>query len=597
MTTKQKFASHISSNNTQTCHGNLSPASLNTKQIFSVLPYRVIPIIFLHGILGGRLRLTKENQERLKKKDTKAYDPDDTLGLVKGFGHMSAKERQQMFNPNGCVIDAYDTLPDAKARAAYIENSRVSVDTSSPYLRDDAPGSPNAKTAKEKACERGWGELMFNSYGVILNRLELMMNRRFSNGKLNPDWEKIVGVDPKKWGAEEKLPPLTEDDLKKVGGDQECWFPVHVVGYNWVRSNREESKYVAKRIKAIMTKYKTQLMTCKKVIVVTHSMGGIVGRALCHPEYGNIQDEILGIVHGEQPAMGAAAAYYRMLAGFEWPEHLSIFNPGYYFGAITADVLGKIGSEVTVILANGGGGLELLPTADYGHNWLWVVGKDGYYKKFPRYDPYEEIYKLEGKEAWWGLLREPWINPAKEEEGSGLENTRDLLDKAKEFHEHIKRTYHPVTYAHWGCDAKRPAFREIRWEVQPFKKENTGLKKGEYREAKPKEIAGVPTEHWRLSDAYQKKEELMGLAGNAVPLYLDGRADEPAAYFQVEMRPPDAPGDQTVPQHSAEHQAEFGKLKGTFRQTGFEHQSSYQDENAIAATLYSVVSIAKTMQW
>jgi hypothetical protein len=30
---------------------------------------------------------------------------------------------------------------------------------------------------------------------------------------------------------------------------------------------------------------------------VTHSMGGLVGRALLHPEMGNIESKILGVVH------------------------------------------------------------------------------------------------------------------------------------------------------------------------------------------------------------------------------------------------------------------------------------------------------------
>lgn len=58
---------------------------------------------------------------------------------------------------------------------------------------------------------------------------------------------------------------------------------------------------------------------CKQVIVVTHSMGGLVGRALIHPMYGNLQDKVAGIVHGVMPAIGAPAAYKRMRAGFEDP--------------------------------------------------------------------------------------------------------------------------------------------------------------------------------------------------------------------------------------------------------------------------------------
>jgi hypothetical protein len=61
--------------------------------------------------------------------------------------------------------------------------------------------------------------------------------------------------------------------------------------------------------------------------------------------------------------------------------------------------------------------------------------------------------------------------------------------------------------------------------------------------------------------------------------------------------PPSAPGDQTVPAKSADHQLNSGLFKGVFRQTGYEHQSSYKDPRAIASTLYSIVRIAQKATW
>ena len=65
----------------------------------------------------------------------------------------------------------------------------------------------------------------------------------------------------------------------------------------------------------------------------------------------------------------------------------------------------------------------------------------------------------------------------------------------------------------------------------------------------------------------------------------------------VSMLGPCDPGDQTVPLHSADHQLHSGKFKGIFRQSGYEHQDSYQDERALHSTLYSLVKIASTMIW
>ena len=51
--------------------------------------------------------------------------------------------------------------------------------------------------------------------------------------------------------------------------------------------------------------------------------------------------------------------------------------------------------------------------------------------------------------------------------------------------------------------------------------------------------------------------------------------------------------------HSAEYLATHGgkHFKGIFRQTGYEHQASYEDDTAIACALYSIVHIAQEMKW
>jgi hypothetical protein len=53
----------------------------------------------------------------------------------------------------------------------------------------------------------------------------------------------------------------------------------------------------------------------------------------------------------------------------------------------------------------------------------------------------------------------------------------------------------------------------------------------------------------------------------------------------------------TVAFHSADSQYTSGKFKGIFRQTGYEHQARYSDENALRSMLYSIVQIARTMTW
>jgi len=74
----------------------------------------------------------------------------------------------------------------------------------------------------------------------------------------------------------------------------------------------------------------------------------------------------------------------------------------------------------------------------------------------------------------------------------------------------------------------------------------------------------------------------------------DGEVPAP---IHARILPPTSPGDQTVPLKSADHQLKSGKFKGIFRQTGYEHQSSFNDPKAIASTLYSIVRIAQQATW
>lgn len=352
-----------------------------------------------------------------------------------------------------------------------------------------------------------------------------------------------------------------------------CFYPVHAFGYNWLKCNGESGEALAKRINALIDDYRKKKFKCDKVIVVTHSMGGLVGRALCHPDYGNLQDKILGIVHGVMPAIGAAAAYRRMRAGFEG-------------GGIGDWVIGNEGHEVTAVLGNAPGGLQLLPSDAYGNGWLRVVTKSGkVLKTLPQQgDPYGEIYSK--ADMWWGLLREEWINPAADPKG-GLTRTKKLLTRAQEFHQKITSTYHPISYAHYGCDPKRQAFQNVVWEVSDH----------------------LPAE--KLDALHIASDNLQGRI--LLAEHLPPKADASALSFrhtdttegwkpmqprhEALIRPPADPGDQTVPMHSADHQLMSGQFKGVFRQTGYEHQASYKNAHAVASTLYSIIQIARQMDW
>jgi pimeloyl-ACP methyl ester carboxylesterase len=408
--------------------------------------------------------------------------------------------------------------------------------------------------------------VFFKSYREVLEMCELRLNTAFYCGQLDPWWKQIVGVAPSAWQASPQPPlqPLEQETLKKaVHG---CWFPVHAMGYNWLQSNQDSGVRVAKRITALMNRYREQGFQCEKVIVVTHSMGGLVARALIHPEMGKLQHQVLGIVHGVMPAIGAGAAYKRMRCGFEDPGVISTST----MASLTSKVLGNYGREVTAVLGNAQGGLELLPSQAYGNDWLQITHKGLTIKSLPeKGDPYEEIYKLRGK--WYGLLREEWINPARQlDNGAGFERTIRFLDRAKKFHNAIASTYHDQSYAHYGADPQHAAWHHVEWKLEDWAN-----------------VANVDT----LVIADDNSQGRLRVVDPKVKPNLTTPG------LGATLRPAGDPGDQTVPLHSAEHQLRSGKFKGVFRQTGYEHQDSYNNERALHATLYSLVRIAQTMTW
>jgi len=425
-------------------------------------------------------------------------------------------------------------------------------------LESDLPGAPNPKTKDKKARERGWGEVYFSSYYEILALCEENLNAAFDGGNMETYLRRYVSeVSPEKWKAT-KTPSLNELNEKIIRNIVKgCWFPVHAMGYNWLKGNSVSGTIIADRIKNIIKQYQDQGFECEKVILVTHSMGGLVARAAIHPEMGNIKDKVLGIVHGVMPAIGAGTAYKRVRCGFEG-------------SGIPVRVLGNTGPKVTAVLANAQGGLELLPSQAYGNNWLQVTQHGKNVKSLPeKGDPYEEIYKVRNK--WYGLLREDWINPA-HIFGAGFKRTCALLDRAKDFHNSIESTYHDQSYAHYGADSNRMAWHKVIWDID--------------KNANVNSIDRLTI----IEDDEKGKLQMLDPA-------LPNTKNKSPPNFSIKLLDAADPGDQTVPLHSADAQLRSGKFKGIFRQTGYEHQSSYGDPAVLAATLYSLLQIAATMKW
>lgn len=558
--------------------GCCTPKQDRIPQKMSVPPRKVLPIIFLPGIMGSNLRMSAGRQARLRKSNNIAWRPDRT-GEALALVNADAARRQLQLDPSETEVDIYDPITnptgDSKETAAQRHDLgtikvKLNPEGISPLLTDDPVGAPNAKTKETKAKERGWGEVYFGSYHEILEVCEEAFNQPW----FGPHWARVFDRNPAEWGAvsQPELKILHEKEHKAaVAG---CWFPVHAMGYNWLQSNRNSAKILAKRIRELIKNYQAQKYQCEKVILVTHSMGGLAARALIHPKMGGLEAEVLGIVHSVMPAVGAPAAYKRMRSGFE--EAFSGLDPA-------PKVLGNYGSEVTAVLGNAQGGLELLPNKIYGNAWLEIRRNGVLLDSLPKSNnPYNEIYKLRGK--WFNLLREDWLNPAGLL-GAGFDKTCDLLKYTEEFHDAIRDTYHSQSYAHYGADPSRPSWERVVWQ---FGEEKTPA-------------------NWRdllIASDTGKGALVVSKTGvvikEQVTITMDGVEIIPAVIpdaIHVSLGRSSGAGDQTVPLRSAVNQLQSGKFQGIFQQQGYEHQASYSDMNVVQSTLYCLSRIISTMKW
>jgi hypothetical protein len=272
------------------------------------------------------------------------------------------------------------------------------------------------------------------------------------------------------------LKPLKEHDWGALNKIFE--FPVYAVGYNWTDDNTNSGVKLAARITDIIKEAKAATGICEKVILISHSMGGLVSRWASLMT--QAQGSVLGIIHGVQPVTGAPAAYWRMKAGF---EALGFWN---FTGRIASKVLGNSGPNVTPVLANVPGGLELLPNKHFTPNEksaAWLMPNSGGDRELSlpaNQDPYKEIYQHKaivkptagqnpsGNE-YWGLVDPELLDPGSKTKGATKPaGTNDKLDAAappggdpwpqylqmlamaQQFHDVLGVKKHPLTYAFMG---------------------------------------------------------------------------------------------------------------------------------------------------
>lgn len=539
-------------------------------------PPNVVPIILLPGIMGSNLKAHTQVEldgRVLARPEAPVWRVDSPVGVGLTWLGRSAAARRSLLNKDVLEVD-----PRGKVKAG----------------ANAARGDRDARVADRR--RRGWGTVSWAYYGPLLNWLEESLGNLDLTlaesqdsaggnndeddplpGTPNQDLQEIIDalVDRPIDGARVQPDPIR---IGQIAGLVDHAFPVHAFGYNWTESNIESGAKLAEYIKALVNEYndpgRESSSVCKGVILLTHSMGGLVARAAAK-EHG-AEPHIFGVIHGVMPTHGAGAFYKRMVAGFS-NEHTGFFD---ILGRITAYALGKTARETLPVLALNSGPLELAPSHRYngGRPWLMIKSHNGtLLKSLPEVgseveaDPYGQIYSR--MDVWWRAVNPEWLDPVGMEldpEGGYL----NVLQQAKRYHSRLADAggFHSRTFAHYGDDPNHATWGEVVWEVTPSRRNLWGVG---WRGPDENGTRQGSPEFWKIHKHNgADRAVLRDPAGAEIDAAILKGAD---------------PGDGTVPAAaSAAAVDQFSEISCRHEQ-GFDHNSDYLDPRVRSWVLNVIV--------
>jgi pimeloyl-ACP methyl ester carboxylesterase len=534
-----------------------------------VPPNSVVPVIVVPGIMGTNLRAKRK--PRLSRKEDERNEV--------------AEPGQPVWRPPNGKLEG--------VRAAYIWDKYSPEERQkrlhAPTLEVDDGGAivfPDTQDeyvlTADQVRRRGWGEVHADSYGALLYALQVRLNQTFGFDDdkqtrfVNQHWREVMTCDPRRWGVRE-FAPLTETQLEKHARH---YFEVYAVGYNWLEDCEKSSHRLEQRILEIIDFWRKKNRRCEQVIIITHSMGGLVSRACAK----RIPDKIACVIHGVMPALGAPVAYRRMACGTEdsSPSNGILEN---VVASKIATILGNTTEKTTPVLAHSPGALELLPNHLYPGPWLHVRVKyessltltDSEAKGVTiskREDAHDYLHLPSGRVAnpydlyrdmmsWYRLIDLALADPAQryQNEPGGVEQAiKFAITAAENFHKSLGDYYHPDTYAFYGDDPDKLAFGQVRWVAR------LGIGSG-----------AVLTSANVAAAQYRRHTR----EGCRIVL-VDGKTE---LSFEAEQQ--DARGDGTVPFQSGS--GPVGKVKQVFATRGYDHQGSFNNNNMLMLTLRLIV--------
>lgn len=531
----------------------LTPTSFTTRGLFMLPPSKVVPVIVVPGIMGSNLRA--------------ATSPSKQANVVLNPGAEAWRA------PNGRIegITAARLWKERnpRTRQLILDATTLEVDQ-----RGDVDLPLEARQYGMTEAEvraRWWGEVHWGSYGMLLYGLHVGLNHTFEMDPLDnvrvlcANWKDVIACDPAQWGVR-SIDKLTEAELEKHAAYH---YPVYACGYNWLDSCGNSAQLLRRRIERIMTFWTDHKRACDKVILVTHSMGGLVARACAK----QIPDKILGVIHGAMPALGAPVCYRRIACGTETSSPGNGQMADLKAGCV-ADILGDRPQTTMPVMATSPGALQLLPNHLYPPSWLHVRvvsrvnNKDAARDivRLPVGNPYDFYRDMN---PWYRLVDPQLADPANKYRGDLRQVERAIrtaIDSAETFHRTtLNDYYHPHTYAFYGADPAQMAFGTVCWTARD------------------------PASGAVFTDKNVRAAALAGYAAaGGRRVSVEGR---PALDFAPGQQ--DAAGDGTVSFQSGA--APLGKVAQLFDMRGFDHQGAFDHQAVLLLTQHLVAKLAQKL--
>jgi pimeloyl-ACP methyl ester carboxylesterase len=334
------------------------------------LDTRIVPIIMVPGVMGTRLSITGSAVN---------WDPDDAAQMGDWLASGTDKVRTRIdFRTGTGIVQTFPLVnieppltPDVEPANDILARERlVDIATKGQF---HFPATKN-RLVREFWEARGWGQLVWSFYGQIL----MQMAEELNPGK----------------GASEG-------------------HPVYACGYDWRQSNAESGNLLRTTIDQVIANHPL----AKDVVIVTHSMGGLVARAMLLQSDANVG----GVVHTVQPADGAIVAYRRFFTG----AHANLGDGP----APLCNILGDSPEEYFETQSGARGPMELLPHNSYPD--AVIIDRSG---KTNKDEP--DIYAMYERD------RPPGLMQAKNKHAAEL---RARLGEARDFTGLIAGVFHPRT--------------------------------------------------------------------------------------------------------------------------------------------------------